>query len=102
VPTAALGLLPPEARLHEPRTALDGGGDGLDVHRRIAAGAPGWLAPGGVLLVEVGRDQAPVLAAVLAGAGLHPGPTPPAADADGTDDDGTTVVTGTRPAAPGG
>jgi release factor glutamine methyltransferase len=95
VPTAALGLLPPEARLHEPRTALDGGDDGLDVHRRVAAGAPGWLAPGGVLLVEAGRDQAPVLAAVLADAGLLPGSTAPG-------EDGTTVVTGTRPAARGG
>ena len=95
VPTRALGLLPPEARLHEPRTALDGGDDGLDVHRRIAAGAPGWLAPGGVLLVEVGRDQAPVLAAVVADAGLRAGLTPPG-------EDGTTVVTGTLPAATGG
>ncbi len=95
VPTGALGLLPPEARLHEPRAALDGGGDGLDVHRRIAAGAPGWLAPGGVLLVEVGRDQAPVLAGVVARAGLLPGLTRPG-------EDGTTVVTGTLPATAGG
>ncbi len=90
VPTGALGLLPPEARLHEPRTALDGGDDGLDLHRRIAAGAPDWLAPGGVLLVEVGRDQAPVLAAVLARAGLRATPCRP-------EEDGTTVVTARRP-----
>ncbi|MGY1699572.1 putative protein N(5)-glutamine methyltransferase [Geodermatophilus sp. SYSU D00766] len=95
VPTAAIGLLPPEARLHEPRTALDGGGDGLAVHRRIAAGAPDWLAPGGVLLVEVGEDQAPVLAAVLARAGLRAGTAPP-------EEDGTTVVTGALTGHPSG
>ena len=59
VPTAGIALMPPEARDHEPRTALDGGGDGLDVHRRIAAGAAGWLAPGGRLVIEVSRAQAP-------------------------------------------
>jgi release factor glutamine methyltransferase len=94
VPTGAIGLLPPEARLHEPRTALDGGGDGLDVHRRIAAGAPGWLAPGGTLLVEVGEDQAAALTGEFARAGLRAGAAAPA-------EDGTTVVTGTLPVATG-
>ena len=50
--------MPPEARDHEPRLALDGGGDGLDVQRRIIADAPAWLAPGGHLLIETGRSQA--------------------------------------------
>jgi release factor glutamine methyltransferase len=59
VPTNAVGLLPPEARLHEPRVALDGGPDGLDVQRRVAAAAPHWLAPGGHLLVETSDQQAP-------------------------------------------
>lgn len=59
VPTEAIRLMPPEARLHEPRVALDGGADGVDVQRRIAAAAPGWLAPGGHLLVETGREQVP-------------------------------------------
>ena len=53
-------LLPPEARDHEPRAALDGGPDGLDVARRVVAGAPGWLAPGGWLLFETSERQAPV------------------------------------------
>ena len=44
--------MPPEARDHEARVALDGGPDGLDVQRRVIAEAPGWLAPGGRLLVE--------------------------------------------------
>ncbi|MGY3200310.1 putative protein N(5)-glutamine methyltransferase [Streptomyces sp. TE5632] len=71
VPSGEIGLLPPEAREHEPRVALDGGTDGLDVLRRVAAGAPDWLAPGGCLLVETSRRQAPGAAAVLTGAGLR-------------------------------
>ncbi|HET8659943.1 MAG TPA: putative protein N(5)-glutamine methyltransferase [Micromonosporaceae bacterium] len=72
VPSAAIGLLPPEARVHEPLVALDGGVDGLDVIRRVAAGAPGWLAPGGHLLVETGADQAEAAASLFAAAGLTP------------------------------
>jgi release factor glutamine methyltransferase len=52
VPSEAIALMPPEARVHEPRIALDGGADGLDVVRRLVAGAGAWLAPGGVMLVE--------------------------------------------------
>ena len=55
IPTGQIGLLPAEARLHEPRVALDGGADGLDVLRRVAAAAPEWLAPGGHLLTETER-----------------------------------------------
>jgi release factor glutamine methyltransferase len=58
VPTGEVPLLPAEAREHEPLAALDGGGDGLDVLRRVAAEAPCWLAPGGCLLVETGERQA--------------------------------------------
>jgi release factor glutamine methyltransferase len=72
VPTDAIALMPPEARLHEPRVALDGGADGLDVHRRVAAEAPDWLAPGGHLLIETSDRQAPVAARLLADAGLTP------------------------------
>jgi len=57
VPSAEVGLLPAEARLHEPRAALDGGADGLDVLRRVAAEAPRWLAAGGSLLVETSERQ---------------------------------------------
>ena len=59
VPTGAVDLLPPEARLHEPRVALDGGPDGLDVQRRVAAAVPLWLGPGGHLLIETSERQAP-------------------------------------------
>ncbi|QXG76398.1 putative protein N(5)-glutamine methyltransferase [Modestobacter sp. L9-4] len=70
VPTAAIALMPPEARDHEARAALDGGADGLVVHRRVAAGARRWLAPGGTLLIETSRRQAPGTQALVAGAGL--------------------------------
>jgi release factor glutamine methyltransferase len=70
VPTGAIALMPPEARDHEPRTALDGGPDGVDLHRRVAAGARRWLAPGGVLLVETSRRQAPRTAAAVTAGGL--------------------------------
>ncbi len=70
VPTEAIALMPPEARDHEARAALDGGVDGLDVQRRVAAGAPDWLAPGGALLIETGREQAPATQAACTAAGL--------------------------------
>ena len=90
VPSGAVGLLPPEARDHEALIALDGGHDGLDVMRRVAAAAAGWLAPGGSLLVESGERQARAAAAVLSGGGLRPRVA--------TDDDlGATVIIGTRP-----
>jgi release factor glutamine methyltransferase len=89
VPTAEVALLPPEAREHEPRRALDGGGDGLDVLRRVAAEAPEWLAPGGALLSEVSERQAPTAVAVLAAAGLVPRTAE-------DDDEGATVVLGVR------
>ena len=70
VPTAAIATMPPEARDHEPRLALDGGADGLDVQRRVVAQAPAWLAPGGWLLVETSRQQAAGTTAAFLAAGL--------------------------------
>lgn len=58
VPTDAIATLPTEARVYEPLASLDGGPDGLAVHRRVAAGAPQWLAPGGHLLIETSEEQA--------------------------------------------
>ena len=72
VPTGEIGFLPPEARAHEPLVALDGGPDGLDVLRRVAAGAPDWLAPGGHLLIETSDRQAPLAAAAFEATGLTP------------------------------
>ena len=70
VPAGQIGFLPPEARAHEPRVALDGGPDGLDVLRRVAARAPEWLVPGGHLLIEASERQAPLAAAAFAASGL--------------------------------
>ncbi|SHN42408.1 putative protein N(5)-glutamine methyltransferase [Cryptosporangium aurantiacum] len=70
VPTEAIRLLPPEARVHEHRVALDGGPDGLDVLRRVIRDAASWLAPGGHLLVETSERQAPTLASFVTASGL--------------------------------
>ncbi|MGI5423524.1 putative protein N(5)-glutamine methyltransferase [Streptomyces sp. CA-179760] len=70
VPSDEIGLLPLEARDHEPLVALDGGTDGLDALRRVAAEAPRWLAPGGCVLVETGRHQAPNAVAAFERNGL--------------------------------
>ncbi|MFF9098135.1 putative protein N(5)-glutamine methyltransferase [Streptomyces sp. NPDC014802] len=91
VPTGEVPLLPAEARDHEPLTALDGGSDGLDVLRRVAAGAPRWLAPGGCLLVETSRRQAPAAVEAFTRAGL-------VAELAVGDEGYAHVVTGTRPA----
>ncbi|SDY80948.1 HemK family protein methyltransferase [Herbiconiux ginsengi] len=72
VPTDAIATMPPEARLHEARVALDGGDDGLDVQRRVTTDAPRWLSPTGHLLIETSERQAPATAALFAAAGLHP------------------------------
>lgn len=72
VPTDEIAMMPPEARDHEPLVALDGGSDGVDVHRRVAAGARRWLAPGGHLLIETSAHQAPLTAAAMADHGLVP------------------------------
>jgi len=72
VPTEAIGALPPEARDHEPRRALDGGADGLDVQRRLAEVAFALLAPGGHVLVETSEGQAATAARLFAAAGLAP------------------------------
>ena len=70
VPTGAIGLMPPEARIHEAQVALDGGPDGLDVLRRVAAGAAHWLTPGGHLLIETSRSQAARAVAFVTESGL--------------------------------
>ncbi|MFD0905826.1 putative protein N(5)-glutamine methyltransferase [Actinomadura sediminis] len=72
VPSGEVALLPPEARDHEPRVALDGGADGLAVLRRVTAEASGWLAPGGRLLFETSERQVPGARDAVARGGLAP------------------------------
>jgi release factor glutamine methyltransferase len=93
VPTAEIPLLPREARDHEAHVALDGGGDGLDVLRRVSAEAPDWLAPGGHLLTESGERQAAGAVDVLERAGLR-------ARVVRDEEIGATIVVGTRHAQP--
>jgi release factor glutamine methyltransferase len=92
VPTDSMSLMPREARLYEPRIALDGGSDGLDVQRRIAAGATRWLAPDGHLLVETSRSQAARSVAILEHHGL-------AAEIIGSDEPEATAVIASHRAA---
>lgn len=61
-----------EVRDFDPRAALDGGADGLDAYRRIAIGAPAFLAPGGIVGVEIGHGQKDAAIALFDAAGLAP------------------------------
>jgi release factor glutamine methyltransferase len=90
VPTKAIGLLPSEARNYEARVALDGGADGLDVQRRVAAEAPLWLVPGGHLLVETSERQASKTVEIFARNGLI-------SQLFSDDELDATVVIGTKP-----
>ncbi len=72
-----IATLSPEVRLFDPSLALDGGADGLNGYREIAARAPSILKPGGSLIVELGAGQAERVAALFAGGGLAPAPPRP-------------------------
>jgi release factor glutamine methyltransferase len=72
IASADIATLAPEVRLFDPRLALDGGADGLNFYRAIAAAAPARLAPEGALVVELGAGQAEPVAAIFAAAGLAP------------------------------
>jgi release factor glutamine methyltransferase len=87
VPTDAIATMPPEARLHEPRVALDGGPDGLEVLRRVTAEGKRWLSATGVLLVETSDKQAPSAVEAFTSGGLH-------ATVINDEDVGATVVVG--------
>jgi release factor glutamine methyltransferase len=86
VPTDAIATMPPEARDHEPQTALDGGADGVDVHRRVAGGAVRWLAPDGHVIVETSRRQSGLTAEAFELAGLR------VSVVTSDDSDGTAVI----------
>ncbi len=90
VPHDELRLMPREAWQHEPAVALDGGADGLDLLRRVAGEAAGWLAPGGSLVTEVNPSQGPAALAACAAGGLAAHAVP------AWDDEDTLVVVATR------
>jgi len=77
-----IAALAPDVRDFDPHLALDGGADGLQFYRAIAAAAPALLAPGGALVVELGIGQAEPVARIFAAAGLAP--SPPCPDLNGT------------------
>lgn len=64
-----LAGLEPEVRDHEPAMALDGGEDGMDAYREIAAGLPSLLNPGGLFAFEIGYDQGASVSAIMRQAG---------------------------------
>ncbi len=68
---AIAGLMPEVARF-EPKLALDGGADGLEAYRAVAAAAPRLLVSGGHAVVEVGEGQAIDVAGLFSAAGLIP------------------------------
>jgi len=72
IETAAIAGLMPEVARHEPRSALDGGADGLDAYRRLAADLPGLLAPGGAAVLELGAGQRAAVESLAVAGGLQP------------------------------
>lgn len=82
IPAADIAALDVEVRDHDPRRALDGGGDGLDAYRRIAPEATRLLRPGGALVVEFGKGQSDHVVALMRAAGLTVS-SPPRADLGG-------------------
>jgi release factor glutamine methyltransferase len=70
IASADIASLPAEVRDFDPRLALDGGADGLDAYRAIAAVVPVLLAPEGVFACETGAGQHIAVARIIAGCGL--------------------------------
>jgi release factor glutamine methyltransferase len=71
VPTDALRLLPRDVQTFEPRLALDGGPEGMDVLAAVVRRSPRWLRRGGWLLLELGGDLAEPMTGLLAESGFE-------------------------------
>jgi release factor glutamine methyltransferase len=67
----AFAALEPEVRNHDPAIALTPGGDGLAAYRALCATAPALLSPGGRMILEIGHDQGPAVAALMRSGGLE-------------------------------
>jgi len=93
IPSDVVPTLSREVAEHDPREALDGGADGLDVYRAIAAGAGAWLVEDGIVALEIGYDQGESVPEILREAGFR--------DIEVREDFNghPRVVTGRRPAA---
>ena len=70
VRSEVIGTLAPEVRVYDPALALDGGADGLEAYRAIAAGAAAHLRPGGMVLLEIGYDQGRAVVEIMRAAGF--------------------------------
>lgn len=70
IPSAVMETLPAEVGMHEPRLALDGGEDGLDVFRRLLDAAPRMLKPGGLFACELFEDALNAAASLCRHAGM--------------------------------
>ncbi|MCQ0989002.1 peptide chain release factor N(5)-glutamine methyltransferase [Jiella marina] len=71
IPSADIADLDADVRNFDPRLALDGGADGLEAYRAIAASAGNALKRGGSCVLEIGQGQAPAIAAIFADRGLR-------------------------------
>jgi release factor glutamine methyltransferase len=74
IPRDTLPTLAPEIRDYEPAKALDGGADGLEIHRRILEKAHLFLRKGGVLFLEIGFDQAEAVTGLIEKTGRYDAP----------------------------
>ncbi|MBP7710053.1 MAG: peptide chain release factor N(5)-glutamine methyltransferase [Rickettsiales bacterium] len=70
IPSQEIETLEPEVKNHEPRTALDGGADGLDLYKKIAASAKNFLKKDGKIILEIGFGQQKDVTKIFADNGL--------------------------------
>jgi release factor glutamine methyltransferase len=70
IPSKDIERLMPEVALHEPRSALDGGSDGLRAYRAIIPTLQDVLAPSGTAILEIGVGQSDAVAALANSAGF--------------------------------
>lgn len=96
VPTAEIDRLARDFRDHEPRHSVDGGVDGLDPLREVAPSARDWLAPTGLLLTQVHRDQQEGTAGIATATGMQLTTVPPLQDQQDEHNDEDTLVLALR------